>query len=679
MMESPFITMHSIGQRAYRTTIDLNQGWLFARPGDRPSTVNLPHTWNAVDGQDGGSDYFRGVCHYRRTFAIPVFDPSSQRVYLEFLGVNASADVTLNGRHVIHHDGGYSTFRADVTNALEPCNELVVAVDNGVNDHVYPQMADFTFYGGIYRDVRLLIVPVSHFDLDYWGGNGVHIMPSVDGANGIVQVKTTYLIAGTRTNVSSRTTHTEDGDIQVEVRLLDADGAVVASGSGDDVTLTIHNVHLWDGVDDPYLYIAEVRLIRNGKTVDEVDTTFGVRSFRIDSRLGFLLNGRPYPLHAVARHQDRPSIGNALAERQHDEDIALIREMGANAVRLAHYQHDQRFYDLCDRYGLLVWAEIPYISAHMPNGRANTVGQMRELIVQNHHHPCIVVWGLSNEITIATRNRHDMLDNHRELNALCHALDPTRPTTLACHAQCPPTDAVAHITDVVGWNLYLGWYVPGMILNDLWIALFHWLYPSRALGYSEYGCEGMPNLHSPHPHRGDQTEEYQCLYHEYMLRCFERHPHLWITCVWNMFDFAADARDQGGDPGMNHKGLVSFDRTVKKDVFYLYKAYWSHEPFVHLCGRRYVNRAEAITTVKIYSNQRRVTLYVNDSLFGQSNGRHNAHGRIFEFRVPLSSTDDVRLVAVAGNCRDSIIVRRVRHPDSGYSLHRRHGSTRNWA
>lgn len=281
MMGSPFITMHSIGQRAYRTTIDLNQGWLFARPGDRPSTVNLPHTWNAVDGQDGGNDYFRGVCHYRCTFAIPVFDPSSQRVYLEFLGVNASADVTLNGRHVIHHDGGYSTFRADVTNALEPCNELVVAVDNGVNDHVYPQMADFTFYDGIYRDARLLIVPVSHFDLDYWGGNGVHIMPSVDGANGIVQVKTTYLIAGTRTNVSSRTTHTEDGDIQVEVRLLDADGAVVA----------------------------------NGKTVDEVDTTFGVRSFRIDSRLGFLLNGRPYPLHAVARHQDRPSIGNALAER----------------------------------------------------------------------------------------------------------------------------------------------------------------------------------------------------------------------------------------------------------------------------------------------------------------------------------------------------------------------------
>ena len=491
-------------------------------------------------------------------------------VYLEFEGVNASADVTLNGQKVIHHDGGYSTFRADVTALLKDENTLEVVADNSRNDRVYPQKADFTFYGGIYRDAWLVVVSKDHFDMDYFDGPGFQVTPTVDGKDGKVRVQSW-------TNVK---------DPEVTVTLTDADGKTVASGKGTDVELVIPRVHLWDGVEDPYLYTATLQLVENGKPVDEVSCRFGVRSFRVDPKEGFFLNGRKYPLHGVSRHQDRRGIGNALTKEMHKEDMDLIREIGANTIRLAHYQHAQYFYDLCDEYGMIVWAEIPYISEHMPNGRENTISQMKELITQNYNHPSIVCWGVSNEITISTKDKADMLDNHRVLNDLCHEMDKTRPTTLACYAMCGPFNKVAHLTDLVSWNLYLGWYVPGLFLNDLWIDFFHLCYPNRCLGYSEYGCEAMPNLHSSKPHRGDHTEEYQAIYHEFMLKCFERHPYMWSSHVWNMFDFAADARDQGGEPGMNHKGLVTFDRKIKKDAFYAYKAYWSKEPFVHICGKR---------------------------------------------------------------------------------------------
>ena len=302
-------------------------------------------------------------------------------------------------------------------------------------------------------------------------------------------------------------------------------------------------------MEDPYLYRAVARLVKSGEVVDQVEDHFGVRVFEVDPKKGFFLNGRSYPLRGVCRHQDRPGIGNAISQAIHEEDMALIREIGANTIRLAHYQHDQYFYDLCDKYGLIVWAEIPYISEHMPSGRENTISQMTELIVQNYNHPSIVCWGVSNEITISTKNKRDMLDNHRALNDLCHRLDPTRFTTLACYAMCGPFNRSAHITDVVSWNLYLGWYVPGLWLNDMWVKFFHTVYPNRCLGFSEYGCEAMPNLHASHPRRGDHTEEYQCVYHEYMLRFFDRNPWMWGTHVWNMFDFAADRPDAGGSPG----------------------------------------------------------------------------------------------------------------------------------
>ena len=640
-----------------RNNVLLNAGWTFTYHDGSKQTVDVPHTWNNLDGQDGGNDYWRGTNTYEKNFPAPDFDKANEQVYLEFRGVNASAKVILNGQVVATHDGGYSTFRANVTDVLQADNHLLVEVDNSVNDRVYPQKADFTFYGGIYRDVWLVTVNKFHFDMDFFGGPGIAVNSKPIGKDAAVNV---------------RTWHTAENAV-VELKLTDAEGKVVATGSGTDneTTLTIENVHLWDGVEDPYLYNCEATLVVDGVAVDQVSTTFGVRFFHVDPKEGFFLNGRSYPLRGVSRHQDWKGIGNALTKAHHDTDMDLIREMGVNTVRLAHYQHDQYFYDLCDKYGMVVWAEIPYISEHMPNGRENTISQMKELIVQNYNHPSICVWGVSNEITISTKDKKDMLDNHYVLNNLCHEMDPDRPTTLACYAMCGPFNKVAHITDIVSWNLYLGWYVPGLFLNDLWIDFFHAVYPNRALGYSEYGCEAMTNLHSSKPRREDQTEEYQAVYHEYLLKCFDKRPFMWATHVWNMFDFAADARDQGGEAGMNHKGLVTFDRKIKKDSFYLYKAWWSKEPFVHICGSRYVDRCEQTTKVKVYSNQSRVTLLANGKKVAELAG-----DRIFEFEIPLSG--EVKLEAVAGDQKDTATIRYVSTPNKSYILAKGEGKGANW-
>ena len=639
-----------------RTEILLNSGWDFFYHDGSEIKVDLPHTWNAVDGQDGGNDYWRGKCMYYRTFPAPQIDRQTQRVYLQLDGANASASVSVNFQPCMTHDGGYSTFRGDITDLLQGSNTLHVEVDNSVNDRVYPQKADFTFYGGIYRDVKLVIVNKHHFDMDYFGGPGIAVHADVEGSDGKVWV---------------RTWHNAE-NAQVSIRLLDAQGNQVAAGSGTDTRLTIPNVHLWDGVEDPYLYRCEATLVVDGVECDRVSTNFGVRTFHVDPQKGFFLNGRSYPLHGVSRHQDWKGIGNALTRQHHDTDMELIREMGANTIRLAHYQHDQYFYDLCDKYGMVVWAEIPYISEHMPNGRENTISQMKELIVQNYNHPCICTWGISNEITISTKNKKDMMDNHRVLNDLIHEMDPSRPTTLACYAVCGPFNKVAHqVSDLVSWNLYLGWYVPGLFLNDLWIDFFHWKYPNRCLGYSEYGCEAMTNLHSSHPRRGDHSEEYQAVYHEYMLKCFEKRPFMWATHVWNMFDFAADARDQGGEPGMNHKGLVTFDRQIKKDSFYLYKAWWTKEPMVHICGSRYVNRPEKITTVKVYSNCDTVTLYADGKEVGKQVG-----SKVFTFRVTLGK--ETKLKAVAENVTDEAVLRFSPSPDPSYSIRADKAGGGNW-
>ena len=632
----------------------INENWLFRYHDGTETVVNIPHTWNNIDGQDGGDDYYRGTCVYEKDFCAPAFG-ENERLYIEFAGVNASAKVIINGKTVTVHDGGYSTFRADITDCVKVDNHMIVEVDNSKNDRVYPQKADFTFYGGIYRDVKLIVVNQYHFNMDYFGGRGLAVCPEVGGEDAAVWVRTWH--------------NAEDG--KVEVVLKDADGNVVGTGDDTDETIVIEKAHLWHGIIDPYLYTCEATLFVGEKAVDFVSCRFGVRSFRIDSQKGFFLNGKEYPLRGVCRHQDWKGIGNAITKEHHDTDMAMIREVGANTVRLAHYQHDQYFYDLCDEYGMLVWAEIPYISEHMPAGRENTVSQMKELIVQCYNHPSICVWGISNEITISTKKRADMLENHQVLNDLIHEMDPSRPTTLACYAMCAPFDPVGHLSDVVSWNLYLGWYTPFMWLNNLWVDYFHKRYPNRCLGYSEYGCECMPNLHSSHPRRGDQSEEYQCKYNEYMLKFFDKRPFMWATHLWNMFDFAADARNQGGEPGMNHKGLVTFDRKTKKDSFYLYKAWWSRDPFVYIAGRRYVDRAERKTTVKVYSNCSEVTLYVNGEKYATQIGN-----RVFRFRIPLKGELQIR--AVSGEHCDEITVRHAKTPNPRYKLGKKIAGGGNW-
>lgn len=639
-----------------RRTINLMKDWIFIDDSGSHKSINLPHTWNNIDGQDGGNDYRRLMCTYEKNFEKPQYD-EDERVYLQFHGVNASARVYLNGDEVYRHDNGYSLFRFDITEHLRHENLVKVEVDNSVNELVYPQRADFTFYGGIYRDVELLVVHKKHFELDNYGGTGVRITPIVEGNKGFVDV-----VAKTNNNV-------DDDGYNVGLELLDREGRVVAEEKGKRSRLTIDNPHLWEGISSPYLYQLKASVYKDGKIVDVVTHSIGFRTFEMHPDKGFILNGKPYPLRGVSKHQDWKGIGNAITKEHLDRDMELIREVGANTIRLAHYQHDQYFYNLCDQYGLVVWAEIPYISEHMEKGKSNTFFQMHELIEQNYNHPSIVTWGLSNEITISRKHKKHMLDNHHELQKLVKSLDPTRPTTLACYAMCSPFHPVSKISDIVGWNLYLGWYVPGLFLNDWFMKFYHKIYPNRCLSYSEYGAEGMPNLHSSHPRRGDHTEEYQAKYHEYMLQCFERHPFLWGTYVWNMFDFAADAREQGGEAGMNHKGLVTFDRKVKKDSFYLYKAWWSKEAFVHLAGKRYIHRTDKVTEITVYTNQKEVSLYHNNRLVETLKGEH-----VFKFKVPMDKENHIEVRS--GNLSDSMVIYQCDKPLKDYILPK--GKSKNW-
>lgn len=631
-------------------TIVLNTGWTFTKE-EHSEPVTLPHTWNAVDGQDGGNDYYRGSCTY--ALQLPAIRlPEGGRAVLQFDGVAMTAVVNLNGQKVAEHKGGYSTFRVDITDVLQDTNNLTVEVDNSDNDTVYPQKADFTFYGGIYREVTLHILPAAHFAMK---------------ENGAVPVKVTPVV----TDLATRRC-----EVTVEALVVDADrvrfaldgqemSAPVENGTAKAV-FTLENARLWNGLDDPYLYTVTASL-DNGETQS---ARFGCRKFEIDPQEGFFLNGRFYPLRGVSRHQDRKGVGVAITKEMMEEDLALILEMGANTIRLAHYQHAQAFYDLCDEKGLVIWAEIPYITMHMHNGRANTLTQMEELIVQNYNHPCIAVWGLSNEITAASPVNEELLENHRALNDLAHRLDPTRPTTMANVFMLEITSPILEIPDVNSYNLYFGWYLGELDQNDDFFDEYHAKYPDRCIGFSEYGADANPVYQTSSPERGDYTETYQCVYHEHMAKMIAERPWLWATHVWNMFDFAADGRDEGGKNGENQKGLVTFDRKIKKDAFYLYKAYWSKEAFVHTCGSRYVDRAEDVTEVKVYSNLPEVALYVDGRLQETKQG-----DKVFTFRVPITGKHSIE--ARAGGYSSVILVNRVDTPNPNYAMANRREVT-NW-
>ena len=647
-----------------RHIVSINQGWFFSKEATTVpaalctdwEAVNVPHCWNAVDGQDGGNDYWRGTAYYAKSISKAEL-PASDRYYLEINGANSSADVYLNGQHLAHHDGGYSTWRVDLTETLADENLLVIAVDNAANDRVYPQMADFTFYGGLYRNVNIIAVSKSHFDLDYYGTPGIKVTPVMEGSDA-------------KTEVEVFLTNAKEGQI-VRYTLLNQEGKVLGTKDTADkkVIFRIKNAHLWHGRKDPYLYSVKAELVEGEAVLDTVSTRFGCRSYKIDPENGFILNGEAYPLRGVSRHQDRWGLGNALLPEHHEEDIELICEVGCTTIRLAHYQHDQYFYDLCDEKGLVIWAEIPYISNHMPKGRENTISQMIELIVQNYNHPSIVVWGLSNEISMAGATP-DLIENHNILNDMCHEMDKTRPTTMAVVSMCSMDDPYVRIPDTVSYNHYFGWYGGDTSMNGPWFDEFHKKYPNQPIGCSEYGCEAL-NWHTSNPTQGDYTEEYQAYYHEELIKQLFTRKYMWATHVWNMFDFGADARAEGGENGQNHKGLMTFDRKYKKDAFYAYKAWLNPEPMVHICGKRYIDRVEDVTKITVYSNQPTVELFAN----GESLGVKEAPDHFFYFDVP--NRGETTLVAKAGELTDESFIRKVDTFNEDYRL-KEVGAILNW-
>ena len=646
-----------------RNVINLNQDWKFIQqdaglPASLPAdwqTVQLPHSWNAIDGQDGNGSYDRGKYWYAKTFETPKQPLTGGKVFVEILAAGQQATVYVNGTEVTYHEGGYSTFRADITSLCkdEGENLLVVACSNEYKDSVYPQSADFTFYGGLYRGVNLISVPEAHFDLEYYGGPGIQVTPKPCDCGGATFEIVTYV-------------KNTDENFTVLYSVLDADGKEVASGcrpaDSTGITLYVPDAKKWD-IDSPYLYTVKAALQRRNETYDEISTRAGVRSFSCDPQKGFIMNGKETPLRGVSRHQDMLYKGNALTKEEHYRDAELIKELGANTIRLAHYQHNQYFYDACDELGFIVWAEIPFISVFNkdPEAHQNCISQLKELIIQNYNHPSICFWGISNEILIGGISEK-LVENHKELNALAKELDPTRLTTIAHVSMTPVESPMHHITDVESYNHYFGWYGGKMEDNGPWLDNFHKVHPDICLGLSEYGCEGIITYHGPNPACKDYSEEYQALYHEHMAKVLDERPWIWSSHVWNMFDFGCAARNEGGVAGRNNKGLMTIDRKTKKDSYYIYKAYWNKEPMVHLCGKRYAQRAGETTQIRVYSNLPTVTLYLN----GEKVGEQTAE-KVFVFEVALADGFNT-IVAEAGDLKDTMTLEKVEKEPSIYVL-----------
>ncbi len=638
-----------------RNTIYINDGWSFKKDtSPTPPTVDqsfervdLPHSFNAVDGMDGSKPW-RGSTWYIRRIELPSARPTGERVFAEVGAASLLGEVFVNGAKVCEHKGGYARFRADITDFLHENGEnlLQIRVDNSAFGDIYPQMADFTFYGGLTRGVKLIRVPSAHFALGYYGGDGVAITPKAVGDGADIELSA-WVEGGA-------------DEASVCFEIYDADGKRISEvwrPAGESVSAVAHleRAHRWS-TDDPYLYTARARLTVHNEPLDEVTVRFGVRDFSVDPQKGFILNGKQTVLRGVAKHGDRLYKGTAVSREDLVEDAELIRELGANTVRCAHYQHPQEFYDLCDEYGFVVWAEIPYISAQAedPNAHKVAMEMMRELVVQNYNHPSICFWGLSNEITMDGADRPRLVENHRELNELVKSLDKTRLTTMA-HIGSTPGDHPLHdIPDVESYNHYFGWYTGKMEDNGPWLDKYHAEHPDRAVGLSEYGTEGIVSYHNEHPAASDYTEEYQALYHAHMCGVLDARPWVWASHVWNMFDFGCSARDEGGVKGRNNKGLVTVDRGVRKDSFYVCKAHWSREPFVHICGKRYAHRSGNATRVMVCTNAGNAELYVGGVRFGSTDG---ARVKVFE-NVPLTEGENV-IKLVAGGLADTLSVTKV--------------------
>ncbi len=621
----------------------------FGKFSEALNPVSLPHTWNNLDGQDGGNDYWRGI----GTYEIDLPNPTpGKRQYIEFQGANHVATVYCNGRELGTHRGGFSTFRFELTPAMkEEGNVLTVVVTNAISD-VYPQTADFTFYGGLYRDVNFIEVNEAHFDLLKDGTHSVFVTPHCSG----------------KTRLDLFPVNAEGAMITVELK--DAEGNIVGTGGAaaqehTDIIIDVAEPHLWHGVEDPYCYTATASIVKDETVVDTVTVTYGYRSFSVDPNTGFWLNGKSFPLHGVSRHQDRLDKGWAISKEDHEQDCAIIKEIGANTIRLAHYQHDQYFYDLCDKTGFVLWAEIPFISKFIPTEEAfeNTMSQMKELVAQNYNHPSVFFWGIANEILIGADNE-PLRKNLRALNDLARSMDPSRKTTIAQVSATPMDSEHNYITDVVSYNHYFGWYSGDVSKNGAWLDEYHAMNPDIPLGLSEYGAENILKWHSATPMNHDYTEEYASYFHHEMLKTFATRPYLWSTHVWNMFDFAADARNEGGIKGRNNKGLVTYDRSTKKDAFFIYKAYWNPEPMVYVAGRRFADRAPEERNITVYTNCEEVTLVVNGTEVETKKAVD--HAVVFE-NVALADGANT-VTAKAGELEDTITLNGVAEHNPEYTL-----------
>ena len=627
-----------------RKITNINKDWLFIKDGVTEN-INLPHTWNNLDGQGAGESYDRGRYVYEKT--IPFFEG---RVYLEINGANTVVEVFVNDIYIGSHENGYAIFRFEITDFIKENEEntIRIIVDNSANEYLYPEMADFTFYGGIYRDVNIISdVAKSHFSLLDMSLCGMYITPKADGR---VFVKS--LVEGSMK------------DITKEFVITDADGNEVAKKSVpadvDAVKLFIENPVLWNGTKNPYLYTMTARLIKDGEIIDEVSDRFGVREFYFDAEEGFFLNGEPVKMKGVSRHQDWEGIGNALTIDEHKKDIELIKEIGANSIRLAHYQHDVKFYDLCDEEGFLVWAEIPVISRFSKKKQDQAKFMLEELIRQNYNHPSIYCWSVANEISIGGAGS-GVYDGIKELNDIAHQLDSTRPTVTAQVAFNSAKSKLNNIPDILGYNHYFGWYAQTVEQIDIWLDSFHEKNPDIKLCISEYGAEGMTNLHSAEPVQGDYTEEYQAYFHEHYIKALTERKWLWGSYVWNMFDFGSAIRNEGGVRGRNNKGLVTFDRKTKKDAFYVYKANWSDEKFVRIAGERFVDRPTGEQKIKVYSNCDKVKLTVNDETVELEGDK------IFVFDAVIKEGEN-KITAKSGKCTHKIIINGTDIPNPDYVL-----------
>ncbi|MBN2161348.1 MAG: glycoside hydrolase family 2 protein [Pontiellaceae bacterium] len=619
-----------------RKLISINEGWQFHK-GDVAGAeafafsdadwerVDIPHTWNALDGQNGKNDFWTGPSWYRRTIMVDGSD-AGREFWVQLDGANLITDVYVNGEHLGTHKGGYAGFRFNCTDQIKVGRENVIAikVENfGRSKGPYaPISADFTFFGGVYRDVHLLVTDKLAIDADDYGSSGVYLKQtrvSSDSADLEIRCKVINRY-DTAHNVTCRTILVDADDKVIEV-LTKTMQIFPNGGSYDFVqSMKVKKPHLWNGLADPYLYRAYVQVIADKKIVDMVSQPVGFRFFSMDPDKGFLLNGRPYKLRGVNRHQDRENKGWAISDADMEEDFSLIREMGANTIRVAHYQQDQYWYDLCDKYGMVVWAEIPLVDTVIVSDDFydNAKQQMRELIRQNYNHPSIVTWSAGNELHIKKPNPLELLT---EISEVIKEEDTTRPSTYgSCHGDDSPLNFA---TDLVAFNKYYGWYSHELVHIGEWLDQWHKNHPDNMVGISEYGAGGNVFHHQenpPKPKGGGEPfmpEEYHCLYHEVYWNAFKSRDYLWGTWIWNMFDFASDHREFGERHGINLKGMVTYDRKIKKDSFFFYKANWTDTPVVHITSRRAMNRSNENVEVKVYSNAESVELLVDGKSIGK--------------------------------------------------------------